>query len=131
MITKVVELLLTAEIYNSNENLNEDDIPKDIRKILYNNGGIRRPLVIRESMIKEFNVSEKDLKRLPFIDLNKFNKQLKITSIELAAKWMAKNGLERIRKNPVLAYYFENYDSLNVSYEEAKRLNEPKYSDAK
>ncbi len=130
MITKVVELLLTAEIYNSNENLNEDDIPKDIRKILYNNGGIRRPLVIRESMIKEFNVSEKDLKRLPFIDLNKFNKQLKITSIELAAKWMAKNGLELIRKNPVLAYYFENYDSLNVSYEEAKRLNEPKYSDA-
>ena len=92
MITKVVELLLTAEIYNSNENLNEDDIPKDIRKILYNNGGIKRPLVIRESMIKEFNVSEKDLKKLPFIDLNKFNKQLKITSIELAAKWMAKNG---------------------------------------
>uniref|UniRef100_A0A7C3YQ04 ATP-binding protein n=1 Tax=Geoglobus ahangari TaxID=113653 RepID=A0A7C3YQ04_9EURY len=129
MITKVVELLLTAEIYNSNENLNEDDIPKDIRKILYNNGGIRRPLVIRESMIKEFNVTEKDLKKLPFIDLNKFNKQLKITSIELAAKWMAKNGIELIKKNPVLAYYFENYDSLNVSYEEAKRLNEPKYCD--
>ena len=130
MITKVVELLLTAEIYNQNENLTEDDIPKDIRKILYNNGGIRRPLVIRESMVREFNVTEKDLSSLPFIDLNKFNKQLKLTSFELAAKWMVKNGFELIKRNPVLAYYFENYDSLDVSYEEAKRLNEPKYSDA-
>ena len=130
MITKVVELLLTAEIYNQNENLTEDDIPKDIRKILYNNGGIRRPLVIRESMVREFNVTEKDLSSLPFIDLNKFNKQLKLTSFELAARWMVKNGFELIKRNPVLAYYFENYDSLDVSYEEAKRLNEPKYSDA-
>ncbi len=130
MIAKIVELLLTAEIYNRYENLSEDDIPKEIRKILYNNGGIRRPIVIKENMLREFNFTERDLKKLPFVDLNKFNKQLKITSFEIAAKWMAKNGLEFIKKNPVLAYYFENYDSLNVSYAEAKRYNKPRYSDA-
>ena len=130
MIVKIVELLLTAEIYNRYEDLSEDDIPKEIRKILYNNGGIRRPIVIKENMLREFNFTERDLKKLPFVDLNKFNKQLKITSFEIAAKWMAKNGLEFIKKNPVLAYYFENYDSLNVSYAEAKRYNKPRYSDA-
>ncbi len=130
MIVKIVELLLTAEIYNRYEDLSEDDIPKEIRKILYNNGGIRRPIVIKENMLREFNFTERDLKKLPFVDLNKFNKQLKITSFEIAAKWMAKNGLEFIKKNPVLAYYFENYDSLDVSYAEAKRYNKPRYSDA-
>ncbi len=130
MIAKIVELLLTAEIYNRYENLSEDDIPKEIRKLLYNNGGIRRPIVIKENMLREFRITEKELKKLPFVDLNKFNKQLKITSFELATKWMAKNGIEIIRKNPVLAYYFENYDSLNVSYIEAKKYNKPRYSDA-
>jgi SpoVK/Ycf46/Vps4 family AAA+-type ATPase len=45
-------------------------------------------------------------------------------------KWFAeKADIEIIENNPVLAYYYENYDSLGVSYEEARKKNTPKYSD--
>lgn len=131
MLARAVELLLTAEIFNRNEKLNEDDIPKEIRKLFYNNGGVKRPLVVKEKDLKEYTgYDEKELKKLPFIDINTFNKQVVITSFELATRWMAKNGVDLIKKNPVLAYYFENYDSLGVSYSEAKKYNQPKHSDA-
>ncbi|MEM1579392.1 MAG: ATP-binding protein [Archaeoglobaceae archaeon] len=124
---KLVELMLTAEIFNRFENLSESDIPKEIRKALYSRGSIKRPLIIREDMALKFagNATTK----LPFIDFNQLTKQFKITSFEVAAKWFASKSVERIRKNPVLAYYYENFDSLGVSYEEAKKLNPPVHGD--
>ncbi len=131
MMAKVVELLLTAEIFNRNPSLVEDDIPKEIRKVFYSNGSLTRPLVVKENMVKSYvSYDEKELRKLPFIDINNFNRQIKITSFELAVKWLAKNGVELIKKNPVLAYYYESYDSLDVSYVEAKRFSKPKHSDA-
>ena len=131
MIVRVIELLLTAEIFNRHENLTEDDIPKEIRKIFYTNGGLRRPLVVKETLVRSVvDYDEKELRKLPFIDINAFNRQIKITSFDLAVKWMARNGVELIKRNPVLAYFYENYDSLGVSYVEAKKYNKPKHSDA-
>jgi len=131
MMAKIIELLLTAEIFNRNPSLVEDDIPKEIRKVFYSNGSLTRPLIVKESMLKSYvSYDEKELRKLPFIDINNFNKQIKITSFELAVKWLAKNGVELIKKNPVLAYYYESYDSLDVSYIEAKRFSKPRHSDA-
>ena len=129
---KLVELLLTAEIYNRFDNLTEDDIPKEIRKLLYNNKNkINRPLVIKYDIAKRYVGKNIDdlLKNLPFVDYNPFTKQLKLTSFEIAVKWLAQRYLEGIKRNPVLAYYYQNYDSIQVSYEEAKKLNTPRYSD--
>lgn len=125
---KLIEVLLTAEIYNRFEELKEDDIPKELRKLFYQNGGIRRPLVVKYDMLKKFGNAE-EVKKLPFVDFNNFNKQFKITSLDLAAKWFVKNGIDLIKKNPVLAYYFQNFDSVGVSYEDVKREVEPVYSD--
>jgi len=124
-----VELLLTAEIYNRFEELTEDDIPKEIRKLLYRKNGISRPLVIRQDIAREYAGDIECVKSLPFVDFNEFSKQFKITSFDLSVKWFAKRGVDLIRRNPVLAYYFQNYDSLDISYEEAKRMNKPKHSD--
>ncbi len=128
---KLVELLLTAEIYNRYDELGEDDIPKEIRKLFYQRGKLTRPLVVRNDLASQY-VGEKVepmIKSLPFIDFNTFNKQLKITSFDLATKWLASKGLELIGGNPVLAYFYQNYDSLPVSYEEAKKKNKPRHSD--
>ncbi|MET1123961.1 MAG: ATP-binding protein [Archaeoglobaceae archaeon] len=124
---ELVELLLTAELFNRLEELTEDDIPKEIRKLFYARGGIRRPLVVREDMAKAYAGSVDT--KLPFVDYNPLTKQLKITSLELATKWFASKGFERIKRNPVLAFYYQNYDSVNVSYEEAKKYNLPKHGD--
>ncbi len=133
MEIRLVELLLTAEIYNKFKELSEDDIPKEIRKLFYGKNGICRPLVVKADLAAKFigdsNVDQ-IIRTMPFIDFNTFTKQLKLTSFEIAVKWFAqKAGKEIIENNPVLAYYYENYDSLGVSYEEAKRRNKPKHSD--
>ncbi len=124
---KLVELLLTAEIFNRYNELTEDDIPKEIRKLFYSKGGIRRPLVVKEETVRKY--VGKVQSKLPFIDFNAFSKQYKITSFELATKWLANKSVSVIRKNPVLAYYYQNFDSLDVSYEEAKKANLPKHGD--
>ncbi len=124
---KLVELLLTAEIFNRYNELTEDDIPKEIRKLFYSKGGIKRPLVVKEDTVRKY--IGKVQSKLPFIDFNAFSKQYKITSFELATKWLANKSVSIIRKNPVLAYYYQNFDSLDVSYEEAKKVNLPKHGD--
>ncbi len=127
---KLVELLLTAEIYNRFDELTEDDIPKELRKALYGKSGIIRPLTVKlETAKKVVNNVESALKNLPFIDYNTITKQLKLTSFDLAVRWFAQKALERIERNPILAYYYQNYNSLNVSYEKAKKMNAPKCSD--
>lgn len=124
---ELVELLLTAEVFNRYEELTEDDIPREIRKLLYSKNGIKRPVVIKSDTAAKYagEVNQKP----PFIDLNAFSRQYILTSFDLAVKWFASRGVERIRKNPVLAYYYQNYDSLDVSYEEAKKANLPKHGD--
>jgi SpoVK/Ycf46/Vps4 family AAA+-type ATPase len=126
---KLVELLLTAELYNRFEELSEDDIPKRIRKLLYGKNGIKRPLVIRSEIAERYCDPEK-ARTLPFIDFNTFSKQYILTSFDIAVRWFAQNAdREVIENNPVLAYYYQNYDSVGVSYEEAKKRNAPRYSD--
>ncbi len=124
---KLVELLLTAEIFNRYENLSESDIPREIRKALYSKGLLRRPIVVKEENVVRY--SGKVVNSLPFVDFNPMTKQFRITSFELAVKWLASKGIELISRNPVLAYYYENFDSLDVSYEEAKKANPPAHGD--
>ncbi len=122
---KLVELLLTAEIFNRFENLSESDIPRDIRKTLYSRGSLKRPIVIKEDVATRY-AGKVDL---PFVDFNPLTKQLKITAFDLAVKWLSSRAIEVIKKNPVLAFYYENFDSLDVSYEEAKKNNLPVHGD--
>ncbi len=129
---KAIELLLTAEIYNRFLELSEDDIPAEFRKVFYSKDGISRPLVVKIDQVSAFleNNSERDLKKLPFIDYNSFTKQLRIISLDIATKWfLQKAGKDAIEKNPVLAYYYQNYNSLDVSYEKAKKANKPRHAD--
>jgi len=123
---KLVELLLTAEIFNRFENLTENDIPREIRKVLYSKGSLKRPIVIKEEIATRYAGKSSDL---PFIEYNPLTKQFRLTSFEIAAKWFASRGLDLIRKNPILAYYYENFDSLNVSYELARKCNPPIHGD--
>ncbi|MCS7118577.1 MAG: ATP-binding protein [Archaeoglobaceae archaeon] len=123
---KLVELLLTAEIFNRYENLNESDIPREIRKVLYTRGSLKRPIIIKEDVAIKYAGKSCPL---PFIDCNPLTKQLKITSFEIAIKWFASKGIELIKRNPVLAFYYENLDSLNISYEIAKKNNLPVHGD--
>lgn len=132
---EVAELLLTADIYNRTEKLTEDDLPSKIRKHYFNPEarGVKRPIYVTASDVQKIygldNIKTL-LKDLPFVGFEEFGSQLKLTVFEVAAKWFAnQKPLEIIRSNPALAYFYENYNSLGVTYAEAKGRNAPLSAD--
>ena len=130
---KTTELVLTAEIYNNTGELQVDDLPSDIRKHYWDNkeGTVKRPINIKAKDLTElYNIKNpvEIAKSLPFLVYEEFGAQLKLTVFDLGVNWFAKqeHGSEHIKHNPVLAHFYENSDSLDVSYEEASKKNEPK-----
>jgi SpoVK/Ycf46/Vps4 family AAA+-type ATPase len=132
---ETAELLLTAEIYNRSESLTEDDLPPRIRKHYFDpvTKKVRRPIYVTEGDVQEIyglgSVREA-ARSLPFVDREGLRDQLRLTVFDVGARWFVKREtLERIRSNPTLAYFYENYDSLDVSYAEAKKRNQPLLTD--
>ncbi|MGB7544310.1 MAG: ATP-binding protein [Methanothrix sp.] len=132
---EVAELLLTADIYNRKENLTEDDLPPKIRKHYFDaeTRSVKRPIYVSSSDVEKIygigNVKSV-IKDLTFVAFEEFGSQLRLTVFDVAAKWFAnQKDLDRIRSNPTLAYFFESYDSLNVSYAQAREDNKPLSAD--
>ncbi len=132
---EVAELLLTADIYNRSEDLTEDDLPQKIRKHYYDTEVkcVKRPMYVTGQDVQEIygigNVKEV-IKDLPFVGFEEFGSQVKLTVFDVAAKWFAnQKPISRIMSNPTLAYFYENYNSMDVSYLEAKRNNRPLSAD--
>jgi SpoVK/Ycf46/Vps4 family AAA+-type ATPase len=132
---EIAELLLTADIYNRYENLTEDDLPPKIRKHYFDTAtkSVKRPIYVTGSDLQQIYGIENVkgfIKDLPFVDYEEFGAQLRLTVFDLGAKWFAnQKPLARIESNPVLAYFYENYNSLQVSYAEVKKSSKPVYAD--
>ncbi len=131
----ITELVLTAHLYNQSDKLKVDDLPQNIRKHYWDDKEktVKKPIYVTEGDVKTIygieNVKN-NAKTLPFLEFEEFGSQIKLTVFDLAVKWMAKHpeAVENINKNPVLASYFENYDSFPVSYRKALASNSPKES---
>jgi len=131
----ITELVLTAHLYNQSDKLTVDDLPQKIRKHYWDEKEktVKRPMHVTEGDIKTiFGIEDvkKSAKLLPFLEFEDFGSQIKLTVFDLAVKWVSRHpeAVENINKNPVLASYFENYDSLAVSYKKAVASNLPKES---
>jgi AAA+ superfamily predicted ATPase len=131
----ITELVLTAHLYNQSDKLGVDDLPQKIRKHYWDEKEktVKRPIYVTEGDVKTIygleNVKN-STKALPFLEFEEFGSQIKLTVFDLATKWLSKQpeAVENINKNPVLASFFENYDSLPVSFAKAKASNMPKES---
>ena len=131
----ITELVLTAHLYNQSDKLTVDDLPQKIRKHYWDEKEktVKRPIYVTEGDIKTIygieNVKNSS-KLLPFLEFEDFGSQIKLNIFDLAIKWVSKHpeAVENINKNPVLASFFENYDSLPVSYKKAKASIMPKES---
>ena len=134
-VLDVLELLLTAEIYNNSGALNEDDLPPSIRKHYWDTKTktVPRPIKVVDADIKAI-LSLDDVKpimsSLPFVNFDEFGSIYTLTVLDLGTKWFAKKDVkDRININPVLAYYYQNYGTFSVNYKEVKSRNPPKESD--
>jgi SpoVK/Ycf46/Vps4 family AAA+-type ATPase len=131
----VAELLLTADIYNRKEDLTEDDLPPLIRKHYFDpqTKTVKRPIYVTSSDVEKIYAIDNvkaAIKDLTFVAFEEFGSQLRLTVFDVAARWFAnQKDIDRIRSNPTLASFYENYDSIDVSYKEAKDANKPLSSD--
>lgn len=130
---ETIGLILTSAIYNKNKNLQVDDLPAHIRKHYWDvkEKTVKKPMNVTSNDLEElFHIHDPQriANALPFLEYEEFGSKLNLTVFDLGVKWLAKqeHGIEYIQHNPVLAYYYEDYDSLGVSYEDARKLTEPK-----
>lgn len=132
----IVELLLTAEIYNRYPEMDVNDLPKNIRKNYWSRAqkGVPKPIIVSRSEIKRlFGIEEikGQVFSLPFVDVDELTSKIRFTSFDVAADWFQKqeDTSERIDKNPALAYYFEEKKAAGASYEKARAATRPKEVD--
>jgi hypothetical protein len=128
----VMEVVLTAEIFNLHPELGINDLTPVCREIFSSSGtpgGIRRPVFVSEGVLKR-SLGIADAHRMldsnPFVRYEEFGQRLKLTTLEPAALWFLKQGGRPvIDKNPALAFYFERIDSVGISYQAVKAGNPP------
>ena len=134
--TDIVELLLTAQIYNKYSELDVNDLPKKIRKNFWNGEKKTVPKPIKVSISDVVSLyGTKDVKTavkaLPFIDIDDIGFGVKLTSFGVGAEWFEKqeDANECISNNPVLAFYYEKKESSTADYKEARAKSKPKEVD--
>lgn len=137
-IIHAMDVLLTADIFNNFEELDINDLSPTHRDLFQagkdGNTEVKRPLFVNEKMLlTHLGCSESAGLKIvnPFIEHEEFGQRYMITSLGSASEWFLKNGGEEfIRKNPVLAYYYEKEYDSGISYREA-RENNPRFEDNK
>jgi predicted AAA+ superfamily ATPase len=131
-----MEVVLTAEIFNQNPQLDINDLTPACREIfsITTSADIKRPVSISDGLIKRslaISDAHQKLSSNPFIAYEEFGQRIRITALEPAAQWFLRQGGKSIiEKNPALAFYFENIDSTGVIYA-AVRVRNPPFEDTK
>ena len=128
---KILDVLLCAEIFNQNPNLDVNDLTPEHR-IMFGLGsasGIKRPVTVSESTIRrvlQIQDPRGKVAENPVVIYEEFGQRFRIPALEAAAKWfLGHGGMPYIKKNPALAYYFETINSSGISYREVKAENPP------
>ncbi len=128
---KILDVLLCAEIFNQNPNLDVNDLTPEHR-IMFGLGsasGIKRPVTVSESTIRrvlQIQDPRGKVAENPVVIYEEFGQRFRIPALEAAAKWfLGHGGMTYIKKNPALAYYFETINSSGISYREVKAENPP------
>ncbi len=133
---RIMDVVLTAEIFNQNPQLDINDLTPACRDIfsITSAADVKRPVYVSDGVIKRtLSIADAHLKMSanPFVAYEDFGQRLRITALESAAQWFLKQGGKSfIEKNPTLAFYFEKLDSIDVEYKTVRAANPP-YEDTK
>jgi ATPase family associated with various cellular activities (AAA)/AAA+ lid domain len=132
----IMEVVLTAEIFNQNPELGINDLPPACREIfsITHASDAKRPVYVSDGLIKRtlgISDAHQKVSANPFVSYEEFGQRLRITALEPAAQWFLKQGGKPIiEKNPALAFYYEGIDSTGISYDTVRATN-PLYEDTK
>ena len=130
-ILRIMEVVLTAEIFNQNPQLDINDLTPTCREIfsITSSTDLKRPVYVSDGLIKRslaIGDAHQKLSANPFVAYEEFGQRIRITALEPAALWFLKQGGKPIiEKNPALAFFFENIDSTGITYTTVRKVNPP------
>ena len=133
---RIMEILLTAEIFNQSPTLDLNDLTPVCREIFCSGDTkcIKRPVYVSDGLIRRtLNIADahEKIAKNPFVSYEDFGQRMKITTLRPAAEWfLAQGGKELIRQNPALAFFFESFDGTGISYQDVRTANPP-YEDTR
>lgn len=127
---EIVELLLTAEIFNRTESLTEEDLLPKIRDHYSHpqTGVVAKPIAVTVEDVAKIcgrdNI-EAAVSKLAFVILEPHNSHIGL-AFELAAGWFSSQDsyYDAVKSNPVLAHFYQQ-DDPTVSYTEVKWPRRP------
>lgn len=130
----VVEFLLTAHAYSTDQRFDENDLPAEYRKVFWEGGTIERPLSVTEENTREATgVAEpwEAISDLLFTQREEFSGGLTLTDTELATDWFANRvNEEQLANNPTLSGFYEDKAiDVPVDYERARENARPIQAD--
>ena len=140
VLPDVVDLLLTAEIYNTHSDLFANDLPASFRKAFWNTRmrDVPKPVRITVKKLKEMcgiddveNAVSVNGKKFGYIVIDEHMGTVRLSDggVRPCAEWFEKQdgAADLIANNPVLAYYYENIlKRTDIEYAKAQALNPPK-----
>jgi hypothetical protein len=135
-ILRIMEVILTAEVFNRNPDLDINDLTPACREMFGSAGAkdVKRPVYVSDGLIKRsLDIADAHLKvsSNPFVAYEDFGQRLKITAFKPASEWfLSQGGRSLIEKNPALAFFYEGIDSTGISYQSVRCVNPP-YEDTK
>ena len=136
-VLRLVEVILTAEVYNTHPTLDLNDLPPHAREVFGVAGAseAKRPVAVSEAMVRKvlgIPDAAARLKKNPFVSYEEFGQRLRVTALPEAARWFARRGGARlVRDNPVLAWYYERTEPIEgIGYADSLMRN-PKYEETK
>jgi AAA+ superfamily predicted ATPase len=128
----VIEFLLTTHLYDEHQNLDENDLPPEVRQVFWHEGSLERPLRPTVENAREATDLDRPweaISDLMFTDRDEFSGTLELTQPEMAEKWFLDRAADRVAANPTLAYAFEDRDDVDADYEVARDENRPIQAD--
>ena len=96
-LLQVMEVLLTAEVFNRNRDLDGNDLPPRCREAfgMGADGLVKRPVIVSDGTVAQAtgigDASER-VKGNPFIELDSFGHRMHISALDAAAGWFLKKG---------------------------------------
>ncbi|OPX61654.1 MULTISPECIES: ATP-binding protein [unclassified Methanoregula] len=133
---QIMEVVLTAEIFNQNTDLDINDLTPACREIfsITTAADVKRPVFVSDGLIKRtlgIPDAHNKVSANPFISYEEFGQRLRITALAPAAQWFIKQGGKGfVARNPTLACYYEGIDSTGISYRSVRAAN-PRFEDTK
>jgi AAA+ superfamily predicted ATPase len=129
----VVEFVLTTAMYDATPDLDENDLPPDVRGALWGESGIERPVQPTEDAAREATGVDDPwdaVSGLMFTDRDTFSGRLKLADSDLAEEWFLERASDdHIQANPVLAHAYGDRDGVDADYETAREENRPVQAD--